>query len=41
MDNETIPTLTLTPADVQDLAEALKPYHAIAGVFFARSESRT
>ncbi len=41
MTNETVPTLTLTPADVQDLAGALKPYHAISGAFFARSESRT
>jgi len=37
---ETVPTLTLTPADVADLADALRPSHAIAGSFFSRSESR-
>lgn len=38
---ESVPTLTLTPADVADLAEALRPYHAIYGSFFSRSESRS
>jgi SRSO17 transposase len=33
--------LELTPADVVDLADALRPYHAIYGEFFSRSESRT
>ena len=41
MPTETVPTLTLTPADVADLADALRPYHAIYGAFFSRSESRT
>jgi len=40
MPTETVPTLTLTPADVADLADALRPYHAIYGSFFSRSESR-
>lgn len=40
MPTERVPTLTLTPADVADLAEALRPYHAIYGSFFSRSESR-
>jgi SRSO17 transposase len=37
---ETVPALTLTPADVADLADTLRPYHAIYGSFFSRSESR-
>jgi SRSO17 transposase len=37
---ETVPALRLTPADVADLAETLRPYHAIYGTFFPRSESR-
>ncbi|NCC32217.1 MAG: IS701 family transposase [Chloroflexia bacterium] len=41
MPTETIPLLELTPADVVDLADALRPYHAIYGEFFSRSESRT
>lgn len=41
MPTETVPTLTLTPADVVDLADALRPYHAIYGSFFSRSESRS
>lgn len=41
MTTETIPILELTPADVADLADALRPYHAIYGSFFPRSESRT
>lgn len=41
MTTESVPALTLTPADVADLAEALRPYHAIYGSFFSRSESRT
>jgi len=40
MPTETVPALTLTPADVADLADALRPYHAIYGSFFSRSESR-
>lgn len=40
MPTETVPALTLTPADVADLADALRPYHAIYGSFFPRSESR-
>ena len=40
MPTKTVPTLTLTPADVADLAAALRPYHAIYGSFFSRSESR-
>jgi SRSO17 transposase len=41
MTTERVPALTLTPADVRDLADALRPYHAIYGSFFSRSESRT
>jgi SRSO17 transposase len=41
MATETVPMLELTPADVADLADALRPYHAIYGEFFSRSESRT
>ena len=41
MSTESVPALTLTPADVVDLADALRPYHAIYGSFFSRSESRT
>jgi SRSO17 transposase len=40
MPTESVPALTLTPADVADLADALRPYHAIYGSFFSRSESR-
>lgn len=40
MPTETVPALTLTPADVADVADALRPYHAIYGSFFSRSESR-
>jgi hypothetical protein len=40
MPTESVPILTLTPADVADLADALRPYHAIYGSFFSRSESR-
>ena len=40
MPSETVLTLTFTPADVADLADALRPYHAIYGSFFSRSESR-
>ncbi len=40
MPTETVPTLTLTPADVAHLADALRPYHAIYGSFFSRSEAR-
>ena len=40
MPTENVPALTLTPADVADLADALRPYHAIYGAFFPRSESR-
>lgn len=40
MPTESVPALTLTPADVADLADALRPYHAIYGSFFPRSESR-
>ena len=41
MITETVPMLELTPADVADLADALRPYHAIYGEYFSRSESRT
>jgi SRSO17 transposase len=41
MATETVPMLELTPADVVDLADALRPYHASYGEFFSRSESRT
>jgi SRSO17 transposase len=41
MATETVPMLELTPADVVDLADALRPYHAIYGEYFSRSESRT
>jgi SRSO17 transposase len=41
MSPESVPVLNLTPADVADLTDALRPYHAIYGSFFARSESRT
>ena len=41
MSTQRVPALTLTPADVEDLADALRPYHAIYGSFFSRSESRT
>ena len=41
MPSETMLTLTLTPADVADLADALRPYHAIYGSFsVARSRAR-
>lgn len=40
MTTETVPLLELTPADVADLADTLRPYHAIYGAFFSRSESR-
>ena len=40
MATETVPLLELTPADVADLADTLRPYHAIYGAFFSRSESR-
>jgi SRSO17 transposase len=40
MPTESLPALTLTPADVAALADALRPYHAIYGSFFPRSESR-
>jgi SRSO17 transposase len=40
MTDTTVPALTLTPTDVADLADALRPYHAIYGGFFPRSESR-
>ena len=40
MPTESVPALTLTPADVADLVDALRPYHAIYGSFFPRSESR-
>lgn len=40
MPTTSVPRLTLTPADVADLADALRPYHAIYGSFFSRSESR-
>lgn len=40
MPTETVPLLELTPADVADLTDALRPYHAIYGGFFPRSESR-
>ena len=40
MPTEMVPALSLTPADVTDLADALRPYHAIYGAFFSRSESR-
>ena len=41
MPTDTVPALTLTPADVADLTDVLRPYHAIYGSFFPRSESRT
>ena len=41
MATETVPLLELTPADVADLADTLRPYHAIYGAFVSRSESRT
>ncbi len=41
MATTTVPDLTLTPADVAHLADTLRPYHAIYGSFFPRSESRT
>ena len=41
MATTTVPTLTLTPADVAHLSDTLRPYHAIYGTFFPRSESRT
>ena len=40
MSTASVPALTLTPADVADLVDALRPYHAIYGSFFPRSESR-
>ena len=40
MPTESVPALTLTPADVADLVDALRPYHAIYGSFFPRAESR-
>ncbi|NJM06535.1 IS701 family transposase [Candidatus Gracilibacteria bacterium] len=40
MTDATVPVLTLTPTDVADLADALRPYHAIYGDLFPRSESR-
>lgn len=40
MTTATVPLLELTPADVTDLADALRPYHAIYGAFFPRAESR-
>ena len=40
MPTETVPALDLTPADLTDLTDALRPYHAIYGTFFSRSESR-
>jgi SRSO17 transposase len=40
MTTETVPLLEVTPADVADLADTLRPYHAIYGAFFSRSESR-
>lgn len=40
MPTERVPALSLTPAEVADLADALRPYHAIYGSFFSRSESR-
>ncbi|MGQ9928524.1 MAG: IS701 family transposase [Chloroflexaceae bacterium] len=40
MTTETVPLLELTPADVADLTDTLRPYHAIYGAFFSRSESR-
>jgi len=41
MATKTVPLLELTPADVADLADTLRPYHAIYGAFVSRSESRT
>ena len=40
MPTETVPALTLTPADVANLADALHPCHAMHDSFFSRSESR-
>ena len=40
MATTTVPALTLTPADVAHLVDTLRPYHAIYGSFFPRSESR-
>ena len=40
MSTATVPLLEVTPADVADLADTLRPYHAISGAFFSRSESR-
>ncbi len=40
MSTAPVPLLELTPADVADLADTLRPYHAIYGAFFSRSESR-
>ncbi len=40
MTTETVPLRELTPADVADVADTLRPYHAIDGAFFSRSESR-
>jgi SRSO17 transposase len=41
MATTTVHDLTLTPADVAHLADTLRPYHAIYGSCFPRSESRT
>ncbi len=40
MTTVTVPLLELTPADVADLTDVLRPSHAISGAFFSRSESR-
>ena len=40
MTTEAVPLLELTPADVADLTDTLRPYYAISGSFFSRSESR-
>jgi hypothetical protein len=40
MPTESVPILTLTPADVADLADALRPYHAIYGSFFSSRDLR-
>ncbi len=41
MATATVPMLELTPADVVDLADALRPPHALYGKHVSRSESRT